>query len=121
MPPLVISLGCLRWFFRSVHDFVVDFFELVAAPTTETAVSTRDWANSRSHVAQAVPSNVEAETYCWCSMSSWIAVGVSREVEVDFFQFASPSALLRYCHGCQPWMSLFSTLSSRSMTVLLAC
>ena len=76
----------LRWVFSSLHDFIVAFFEFVAAPTTETAVSTRDLANSWSHVAQAVPSNVEPETYCWCSRSSWIAVGVSREVEVDFFQ-----------------------------------
>ena len=53
---------------------IVDFFGLVASPTTETAVSTRDWANSGSHVAQSLPSNVEPETHCRCSRSSWIAV-----------------------------------------------
>ena len=37
--------------FSSVQDFIVDFFEFVAAPTTETAVSTRDWADCGSHVA----------------------------------------------------------------------
>ena len=76
----------LAFVFISVKGFIMDFFEFVPAPTTETAVSTRDWADCRSHVAKAVPSNMEPETNCWCSRSSAIAVGVSRKLEVDFFQ-----------------------------------
>eukprot|EP00450_Noctiluca_scintillans_P028773 CAMPEP_0194549998 /NCGR_PEP_ID=MMETSP0253-20130528/95489_1 /TAXON_ID=2966 /ORGANISM="Noctiluca scintillans" /LENGTH=438 /DNA_ID=CAMNT_0039397433 /DNA_START=45 /DNA_END=1362 /DNA_ORIENTATION=- len=49
--------------FYEISSGIVDFFEEVAAPTTETAVSTRDRANSRSHIAQAVPSDEEPETY----------------------------------------------------------
>jgi carbonic anhydrase len=49
--------------FYEISSGIVDFFEEVAVPATETRVSARDRTNSRSHIALPESGEVEPETY----------------------------------------------------------
>jgi len=49
--------------FYEISSGIVDFFEEVAVPKTETAVTARDRTNSMSHNAQPVSCGDEPETY----------------------------------------------------------